>query len=154
MRRLSNPKKMKLLEILISLIAIGVFVAAVIFSIVYAPGMTIVDVKYGFRFGFIDYFRGSALKIGAGIAALVIVLLFSLYWIFEIFTRRIRTLGPLYLILFFVVLLFLNGYYNVVNKFEGLMALNTLLAVLLLFNCVYSFICYIKYVEGNSKEKE
>ena len=154
MRRLSNPKKMKLLEILISLIAIGVFVAAVIFSIVYAPGMTIVDVKYGFRFGFIDYFRGSALKIVAGIAALVIVLLFSLYWIFEIFTRRIRTLGPLYLILFFVVLLFLNGYYNVVNKFEGLMALNTLLAALLLFNCVYSFICYIKYVEGNSKEKE
>ena len=154
MKKLGNPKKMKLLEIIICLIAIGVLAAAVIFTFIYAPGMTIVDVKYGFRFGFIDYFRGSGLKIGAGVAALIIVLLFSFYWIFEIFSRRIRTLGPLYLILFFIVLLFLNGYYNVVNKFEGLMALNTLLAALLLFNCVYSFICYIKYVEKNSKEKE
>ena len=148
MKKLGNPKKMKLLEIIICLIAIGVLTAAVIFTFIYAPGMTIVDVKYGFRFGFIDYFRGSGLKIGAGIAALIIVLLFSFYWIFEIFSRRIRTLGPLYLILFFIV------YYNVVNKFEGLMAINTLLAALLLFNCVYSFICYIKYVEKNSKEKE
>ena len=151
MKRLGNPKSMKLLEIIICLIAIGVFIAAVIFTFVYAPGMTIVDVKYGFRFGFIDYFRGSGLRIGAGIAALVIVLLFSLYWIFEIFSRKIRTLGPLYLILFFIVLLFSNGYYNVVNKFEGMLALNVLLAALLLFNCVYSFICYIKYVENNSK---
>ncbi len=154
MKRLGNPKNMKLLEIIICLIAIGVFFASVIFTFVYAPGMTIVDVKYGFRFGFIDYFRGSAVKIIAGLAALLIVILFSLYWIFEIFSRKIRTLGPLYLILFFIVLLFLNGYYNVVNKFEGMMALNVILAALLLFNCVYSFISYIKYVENNSRKEE
>ena len=63
MKRLGNPKSMKLLEIIISLIAIGVFIAAVIFTFIYAPGMTIVDVKYGFRFGFIDYFRGKHLAV-------------------------------------------------------------------------------------------
>ncbi len=143
---------MKLLELILCLVIIGELVAAILFTFLYAPGMTNVDVAYGFRFGFIDYFRGSALKIIAGIAAVVIVLLFSSYWIYEIFSRKIKTLGPLYLIGLLIILLFLNGYYNVVGKFEGLMALNTLMAFTLLINCVYSFICYIKFLENNAKE--
>ena len=153
MKRLAKVEKMKLLEFILCLIIIAEIIAAILFTFLYAPGFTIFDVKYGFRYGFIDYFKGSTWKTISGIAAVVIVGAFSAYWILEIFQRKIKTLGPLYLIIFLMVLVFLNGYYNVVNKFEGLMAINVALASTLLINCVYSFICYIKYLDRNSDKE-
>ena len=154
MTKLAKTKKMKVVELILCLLIIAEIVASILFTFLYAPGFTIFDVKYGFRYGFIDYFRGSTWKIIVGIAAIVIVLVFSTYWILEIYNRKIRTLGPIYLIIFLFDLVFLNGYYNVVNKFEGLMAIDVTLAVTLLANCIYSFICYIKYLEKNNIDKE
>ena len=154
MKNLATTKKMRLLEFLLCLLIIGELIASILFTFLYAPGFTTFDVKFGFRYGFIDYFKGSSWKIIVGIAAIIIVLTFSVYWILEIFSRKIQTLGPIYLIGLMVDLVFLNGYYNVVNRFEGLMAIDTLLAVTLLANCVYSFVCYIKYLEKNSADKE
>ena len=154
MKNLGAVKKMRLFEIILCLAIAGELIATILFTFLYDPGLTNVDVMYGFRYGFIDYFRGSTWKIIAGISALIIVLLFCSYWYMEIYTRRIKTLGPIYLIGLLLVLVFLNGYYNVVNKFEGLMALNVLLASTLLINCIFSFVYYIKYLENNYKDKE
>ena len=145
MKKLATTKKMKVLEFILCLIIIAEIIASVLFTFLYAPGFTTFDVKYGFRYGFIDYFKGSTWKIIVGIAAIVIVLVFSTYWIIETFNRKIQTLGPIYLIIFLLDLVFLNGYYNVVNRFEGLMAIDVALAATLLANCIYSFGVFWKF---------
>lgn len=148
MKRLARIQKMRLFEIILCLIMCALLLAMIIFTFTYNPGITNVDVKYGLRYGFVDYFKGSPWKRVAGISAVIIVLLFCAYWFMQTFKRKIQTLGPIYLILLLVDLVFANGYYNVVNRLDGMMALILLMVAVLLINCVYSFWCYIQYLES------
>ncbi len=139
---------------LFSCISLAVFVVAwIIYGLCYNPGYTLTDIGLGFRHGFIDYFKASSSKVIFGIICLLVLLTFSSYWCVYVIRNKFLTFGPIYLILLFASVLFMNGYYNVVYQIDGLILIEICLIINLFFNTVCSYYLYIINKERKKKEE-
>ena len=149
-------QKLHMTEIVGMLFNVSAILAMILVALLYQPNLSIKYISLGFDFGFFGYFKLSGIHTALGAIGLILVIIFSAYWCFNVLKYHYKTLGPVHLLFAFACMLFLNGY-KTVNGMDGICLLTILLFIGLIYTLITSFVLYVlnlSKMERNKKQEE
>ncbi|MFA6661919.1 MAG: hypothetical protein WCS56_02665 [Bacilli bacterium] len=134
-------KKINIVEKILGVVSIGVIISNVILSIIFSQGANKGNIGLAIKYAFFNFKHGD-IRLILIIIAILSILAFIIIWVMSSIDRKIYSFGPIYFFLFYIVIVFANGYSNVVLHGDIFLIMNLVLALLLFIDTINSLIIY------------